>query len=272
MTPMRIIRVRRGFQADHSSSSYLFYAVDHPVSAGGRAVARRYSSRAEVHDRTARYQKWGDSSLSTQAYEALLGAHYDVMVSESYDWWTLMIALPGTARTRAMLAPFTDARGYDDQGVEVEGYGRRLVVVIYCAFEGNGVEFAGYDEDALETLVDLLVEVRAELIAGDTSFLEAVVSFYGGDESDDDEDEDEAGARRKRPAPRPTTALDALSKGELRQRCEAAGVAYRKSWTKAQLRDALAAAAPAATGARPKRHRPRLSRAAQKIVSQLERV
>jgi hypothetical protein len=140
---MRILRVRRGFQADHSSSSYLFYAVDHPVSAEGRAVARRYSSRAEVYDRTVRYQKWGDSELNSQAYQALLGAHYDVMVSESYDWWTLMIALPKTAQMQAMLAPFADARGYDDQGVEVEDYGKRLVVIVYCAFEGNGVEFAG---------------------------------------------------------------------------------------------------------------------------------
>ena len=48
-----------------------------------------------------------------------------------------MIALPKTAQTQALLAPFTEARGYDDQGVEVEDYGKRLVVVIYCAFEGT---------------------------------------------------------------------------------------------------------------------------------------
>ena len=231
---MRILRVRRGFQADHSSSSYLFYAVDHPVSAEGRAVARRYSSRAEVHDRTVRYQKWGESDLNSHAYKALLGAHYDVMVSESYDWWTLMIALPKTPQTQAILAPFIDARGYD--------------------------------EDALETLVDLLVEVRAELIDGDTSFLEAVVSFYGGGESDEDE------ADEGRPTPPPTAALDALSKGELQQQCEARGIAFRKSWTKAQLRDALAATAPTPPSARPKGRESRLSRTAQKIVGQLERV
>jgi hypothetical protein len=128
------------------------------------------------------------------------------------------------------------------------------------------VEFAGYDEDTMETLADLLVKVRAELIGGDPSFLEAVVSFYGGDESD----EDEAGGEH--PTPPPTATLDALSKGELQQQCEARGIAYRKSWTKAQLRDALAAVAPAAASARPKGRRSRLSRAAQKIVSQLERV
>jgi hypothetical protein len=263
---MRILRFRRGFQADHSSSSYLFYAVDHPVSAAGRAVAQRYSRRAEVHDRTVRYQKWGESDLNTRAYKALLGEHYDVMVSESYDWWTLMIALPKTPQTQALLVPFTDARGYDDQGVEVEDYGKRLVVVIYCAFEGNGVEFAGYDEDALETLVDLLVKVRAELIDGDTSFLEAVVSFYGGGETDED------GGDEERPMPSTTAALDALSKGELQQQCEARRIAFCKSWTKAQLRDALAATAPTPPRARPQGRGTRLSGAAQKIVGQLERV
>ena len=263
---MRILRVRRGFQADHSSSSYLFYAVDHPVSAEGRAVARRYSSRAEVHDRSVRYQKWGESDLNSHAYKALLGAHYDVMVSESYDWWTLMIALPKTPQTQALLAPFTEARGYDDQGVEVEDYGERLVVVIYCAFEGNGVEFAGYDDDALETLVDLLVKVRAEMIGGDNSFLEAVVSFYGGDESDEDEAEGE------RPTPPPTAAFDALSKGELQQQCEVRGIVFRKSWTKAQLRDALAATAPTPPGARPQGAQLSPLPRREKIVSQLERV
>ena len=44
---MRILRIRHGFQADHSSSSYLFYAVDKPVSAKGQQVAHRFSSRAE---------------------------------------------------------------------------------------------------------------------------------------------------------------------------------------------------------------------------------
>jgi hypothetical protein len=148
----------------------------------------------------------------------------------------------------------------------VEDYGKRLVVVIYCAFEGNGVEFAGYDEDALETLVDLLVEVRAELIGGDPSFLEAVVSFYGGDESDEDETDEQ------RPSPPPTAALDALSKSELQQQCEARGIVFRKSWTKAQLRVALTATASTPLGARRKGRAPHLSHAARKIVSQLERV
>jgi hypothetical protein len=266
---MRILRVRRGFQADHSSSSYLFYAVDHPVSAAGQAVARRYSSGAEVDDRTARYLKWGERELNIDAYEALLGKHYDVMVSESYDWWTLMIALPKDPPTKARLAPFAEARGNNDQGVVVEEYGERLAVVIYCSFEGSGVEFAGYDDGPLDTLADLLVKVRAQLIEGDTSFLEAVVSFYRGDEEDEDDEEKEDDQPHLTP---PTAAaLDALSKGELQQQCEARGIDFRKSWTKAQLREALAATAPASSRARPKGRKPRLSRAAQRIINELDR-
>src|SRR5438046_3157288 len=105
---MRILRVRYGFQADHSSSSYLFYAVDHPVSAKGQKVAHRYSSRADVDEHTARYQKWGESELSSDAYKALLGEHYDVMASESYDTWTLRVAVPKTPQTESLLAPFHD--------------------------------------------------------------------------------------------------------------------------------------------------------------------
>ncbi len=79
---MRILRLRRGFQADHSSSSYLFYAADQPVSAKGQQLANRYSSRAEVDEQTVRYQKWGESELNGEAYKTLLGEYYDVMASE----------------------------------------------------------------------------------------------------------------------------------------------------------------------------------------------
>jgi hypothetical protein len=106
---MRILRVRRGFQADHSSSSYLFYAVDRPVSAAGQAIAHRYSSRAEVDEHYARYIKWGESSLAMGAFEALLDEHFDVMAEESYGWWTLMIAVPKTPEMQAALAEFDDA-------------------------------------------------------------------------------------------------------------------------------------------------------------------
>src|SRR5262245_15178343 len=123
---MRILSVRPGFQADHSSSSYLFYAIDSQVSAAGQRRAHRFSSRAEVEDRFARYEKWGESSLSGEAFPALLGGHYDVMASESYDSWTLMMSLPKTAQITRALAPFHDLDDGEFTRVDVHDYGKRL--------------------------------------------------------------------------------------------------------------------------------------------------
>src|SRR5262249_41568102 len=158
-------------------------------SAKGQKLAHRYSSRAEVDEHSARYLKWGDSELRWDAYKTLLGEHYDVMASESYDWWTLILAVPKTPDIQALLTPFREARGYEDLGVEMEDYGRYLAVSIYCMFDYEGPVF-DYEEDSLQTLVELLSAVRGELLRGNVSFLRAVASFYdaeigeeGGDNS-----------------------------------------------------------------------------------------
>jgi hypothetical protein len=266
---MRILRVRCGFQADHNSSSYLFYAVDRPVSAAGQAIAHKYSSRAEVDERYARYIKWGESSLAMGAFEALLDEHYDLMAEESYSWWTLMIAVPKTPELKEALAEFHDARGDNDQGVDVQEYRKRMAVIISCQFEGEGVGFmdSNYDDDIHETLVGLLAEVRAELIEGNTSFLAAVAEFYNAFDEDEGDDEDEASEDGEDSS---AASLDEMSKAELQKECDRRGIDYRKSWTKAQLRDALAVKRPARLKVRAKKGRPKLSRAAQTIVSQLE--
>lgn len=265
---MRILRLRRGFQADHSSSSYLFYAVDHPVSAKGQQFAHRFSSRAEVDERTARYQKWGESELSRDAYKTLLGEHYDVMASESYDWWTLRIAIPKTSEMQTLLAPFQDARGYDDLGIEVEDYGRHLAIVVFCMFNYEGPAF-DYEEDSLETLVELLTEIRGEILRGNVSFLRAVASFYEAEEGEGLEEQAPGAISTSRPSEHRT-------KAELQRECTARGIVFRKSWTKDQLRAALAAeghpgSATSRTRAVSKGPPTPLSRAARRIVDSLDR-
>jgi hypothetical protein len=263
---MRILRIRQGFQADHSSSSYLFYAVDHPVSAKGQQIAHRFSSRAEVDEHTARYLKWGESEISADAYQALLAEHYDVMASESYDWWTLVIAVPKTPQTEALLAPFQDARGYDDLGVDISTYGRRLAIWIYCMVDGGGPVFRR-GEEPLEELVEELAVIRGEILKGDVSFLQAVAAFYGAGDEEEDEGEAEAGQGQA-----PPPAWTDMSKAELQEACAARGLPFRKSWSKGQLREALEAAT-----ARPARTSlsrgkpPKLSKAARSIVDSLDR-
>jgi hypothetical protein len=267
---MRILRIRSGFQADHSSSSYLFYAVDQPVSAAGQRVAHRFSSRADVDEQHARYLKWGESSLSTDAFPALLREHYDVMASESYDSWNLIIAVPKSRQMHELLRPFHDLDDGEFVRLDVHDYGRRLAVEVFCEFDAGGPLWNRY-EDPLEELVELLAEIRHDIMQGDVSFLEAVAQYYGAGS----DEEDSADTETVSPPAEPPSEW---TKARLQQECRRCGVRFRVSWTKGQLREALAAgAAPAAAvsrspaqrpgGARP----PKLSPAARRIVTSLER-
>jgi hypothetical protein len=253
---MRILRVRPGFQADHSSSSYLFYAVDKPVSAAGRRVAHRFSSSAEVEGRRAFYQKYGESELRDEAYPALLGEHYDVMVSESYDDWTFMIAVPKTPQLETVLAPFHNLDD-DFRRMDVHDYGQRLVVEVFCQFAGDADLWE--EDDSFEALARLLARIRHELLEGNVSFLQAVADFYGASaDGEEDEPEEEAAAP---PAE--------WTKAQLQEECRRRGIDFRKSWGKEQLREALST--PARPGGGAPRGKPgKLSRAARRIVDALE--
>lgn len=262
---MRILRVRTGFQADHSSSSYLFYAVDGQVSAAGQRIAHRFSSRADVDEQYAHYQKWGGGELSSDAYAALLGKHYDVMASESYDSWTLMIAVPKTPPLAKLLLPFHDLEDGEFVRLDVHDYGKRLAIEVFCEFDGDGPLWS-QEGDVFEDLVELLAQIRGEIISGDVSFLQAVAEFYGASSEDEDEEDVEA-------EPGSTAPPAEWTKAELQQECTRRGISFLKSWTKDQLRQTLVAA-PAAVSRSPVRPAPsgkppKLSRAARRIVDSL---
>jgi hypothetical protein len=217
---MRILRVRSGFQADHSSSSYLFYAVDGNVSAEGQRVAHRFSSRADVDEQYARYQKWGESELSDNAYAALLGEHYDVMASESYDSWTLRIAVPKTPAMEALLRPFHDLDDGEFYRLDVHDYGKRLGIEVYSELAADSPLWE--TEDAFEELVELLAQIREEILGGDVSFLQAVADFYGAgqeDEAEDSEEHDKTSSRAEPPAD--------WTKADLQQECSRRGITSR---------------------------------------------
>jgi hypothetical protein len=259
---VQILRVRSGFQADHSSSSHLFYAVDKPVSARGQQVAHRFSSHADVDDRYASYQKWGESSLSSNAFPALLGEHYDVMASESYDSWTLMIAVPRTPQREALLQPFHDLADGEFQRIAVHTYPRRLAIELYCEFDYEGPLFQRGNEP-LESLVDVLADIRAEILQGNVSFLNAVAQFYqAGAEDEEGAEEGETEVPAEPPA--------AWTKAELQQECRRRGIPVRQALASAALPPA--GASRAAVRQTRKGKAPKLSRAARRIVDSLTHV
>jgi hypothetical protein len=181
-----------------------------------------------------------------------------------------MIAVPKTPELKEALAEFSDARGDNDLGVDIQEYRKRMAVTVYCQFVDEGVEFLEgdyYDSDIHEKLVDLLAKVRSDLIEGNTSFLSAVAEFYHAFDEDEDQDEEEASDDGEGSS---AATLDEMSKSELQEECDRRGADYKKSWTKAQLLKALASKRPARPRGKTRAGSRKLSRAARTIVNQLE--
>lgn len=90
---MKIYWIKDGYETDHSSTSYTFYSSTKRLTREERKLAERFSSRAHATAREVSFHYHGDwSDLPGGAKEELLGKYFDIMVSESYDWWTMAIS------------------------------------------------------------------------------------------------------------------------------------------------------------------------------------
>ncbi|HBE78359.1 MAG TPA: hypothetical protein DDW65_11360 [Firmicutes bacterium] len=137
--------------------------------------------------------------------------YYDVMYREDYDWWTFACTF-NTLRERIEELQKYEFSGEDDLGVTVESNGDRVIVAIYCRIDASFTDgsYDEYDEDeneedyedeeedgengrekgmelvAEDELLNLLVQVRRQLIDGDCRTLYAVWEKYG--DFDDEKD------------------------------------------------------------------------------------
>lgn len=113
---MKILSVRRGFLADHSSTSYEFLAIDKPLDARAKAAVSKLSSRASPTSRRVSFIYHAEGYDIPGGWEPLILKHYDVMYSESYDWWTLAVAFD--TKDKAVLSKLEEYafEGVDDLG------------------------------------------------------------------------------------------------------------------------------------------------------------
>ncbi|GAH88555.1 unnamed protein product, partial [marine sediment metagenome] len=128
---MKILSIRRGFQADHSSTSYEFFAIDKPLDRSQRAEVARLSSRARPTKRKVSFIYHGDWSDLPGGWEPLMKKYYDVMYSESYDWWTLAMAFDADKKTIKKISEYKFS-GTNDMGVYVDIQKNRIVISIHC--------------------------------------------------------------------------------------------------------------------------------------------
>lgn len=204
---MEIISIRKGFHADHSSTSYEFYAVEKPLTKSQRANVGRLSSRATPTGRRVSFIYHGDWSDLPNGWEPLMEKYYDVMYSESYEWWTLAMAFDADAAKIAEIEPYA-FQGVEDLGVFVDAKKDRVVIMISCRLDAAQVLDDRYDEyeyrdeydemdedeedlkEAGDSLLELLAKNRECIKNGDYRLLYGVWQIYGYSQQDDEDDEE----------------------------------------------------------------------------------
>lgn len=205
---MKIISIRKGFAADHSSTSYEFLAVDKPLDQKARAEVASLSRRTNPTRRRVSFVYNAEGYDIPSGWEPLMRDHYDVMYSESYDWWTLAMAFPATKEQQEALGEY-EFDGEDDLGIRVIWHEDRVIVSVFCRLDPGAMVFHKHHKDYIDEtdeeeaqeegmryesedpMLDLLIQVRAQLMAGDYRCLYAVWDEYGCEEEEIEQDEDE---------------------------------------------------------------------------------
>ncbi len=164
---MKIISVSRGFTADHSSTSYEFLAVDKPLNAEERKAVRSLSSRCRPGIRRVNFIYHADGYDIPGGWVPLLKSYYDVMYSESYDWWTLAMAFPATVEKGEALERY-EFSDIDELGIQVYAGEKRAIVVIHCRLS-PGLLFDGSDQ-GYDNEIDDEEEEEIE-VGADTDYL-----------------------------------------------------------------------------------------------------
>lgn len=172
---MRILSLRRSFEADHSSSTYEFFAFDRLTQEQRAAVQELTGESPRRH---LSFHYWGDwSHIPSEWPDKLLTLGYDVMVSESYDWWAVHLSLPHDPALLQRLSPYEcESNG---NGFEVRQVGERMLLYFGMQLD-YGQAYEEFGEDVFEGLAELFETVRGELLAGDLSAAWAMYETYGG--------------------------------------------------------------------------------------------
>ena len=192
---MKIISERKGFQADHSSTSYEFLAIDRKLNKADKADVSKLSSRAYPNSKQVSFVYNGDYSDLPGGWMPLIEKYYDVMYSESYGWWTLAFAFNTDEITMDEIEKY-EFSNYDDLGVSVRRSSSRVIIGVYCRLDAASLLHDSYsdrhdyyndcfDDDDKDPVLKLLVKNRRFLKNGNYGLLYGVWEKYV--DHDDDE-------------------------------------------------------------------------------------
>jgi hypothetical protein len=173
---MKIISCCTGYATDHSSSTYEFYSLDRLTKEQKEAV--ECLTGQLPRGRNISFHYWGDfQDIPLNWIEELLSDPYDIMVSESYDWWSTRMSLPYDEDLLTKVGRYEcdyDGCGFWIQRVD----GKILLSFGYHLEYGAALDALG--ENLFRGLADLFEEIRDEILTGDFSALRVTHECYGG--------------------------------------------------------------------------------------------
>ena len=182
---MKITSCCTGYATDHSSSTYEFYSLDRLTKEQKEAVERLTGQRPR--GRNIGFQYWGDfQDIPSGWVEELLSDPYDIMVSESYDWWSTEMSLPYDEDLLTELGRYECE--YDACGFWVRRMDDKMVLSFGYQLD-YGAAHDALGRNPFRGLADLFEEIRGEILAGDFSALRVIHECYGGyaDELEEEE-------------------------------------------------------------------------------------
>lgn len=101
------------------STSYLFYAIDKPLTRSQQAAVAKLSRRASPTGRRVDFVYHVDGYDIPGGYEQLMALYYDVMVRQDYEQWTLGMSMPSSPQLHEKLSSFRCNDG-EGNGIRVE--------------------------------------------------------------------------------------------------------------------------------------------------------
>lgn len=172
---MKILSQRQSFDADHSSSTYQFFALD-PLTSEQRTSVKELTGESPRRHLQFHYRgDWKD--IPSDWPDKLLTMGYDILVSESYDWWAVHLSLPYDADLLDRLEPYQCES--DGNGFSTTITNERLILYFGMQLD-YGATYDAFGEDLFEGLSGLFETVRKELLAGNLSAAWAMYKIYGG--------------------------------------------------------------------------------------------
>lgn len=215
---MKIISIRKGFQTDHSSTSYEFLAIDKILDSSQREDVANLSSRARPTKRRVSFIYHGDCNDLPGGWRPLIKKYYDVMYTESYDWWTLAMAFEADQKIINEIEKY-ECCDENDLGMSVDSEKNRVIISIHCCLSPDIYyrdSYSEYDQDeedeemeieSNDSLLNLLSKNREYLIKRDYRLLYGVWEKFSIKPENNDEIESPPKPPKMDKLPQPITYL-----------------------------------------------------------------